>query len=202
MGIFIACSGVGLLLLALGIFFDGIFDVIDDSFVPAIGVAVASFGATGLIYNGFLAVDSFGFTLTIFLVSLIVSTLTTIMFIIFWKWMRKNNSASEIVEVSIDSIIGTEGRVIRWGNNNGEALFRYLGARKKINILTEDNNSLEVNDKVVALRRDTSNEENDVFYVAKVEEVKEVSVIEEISKVEEIEEIPEIIKVSEIEEID
>lgn len=149
---FIIIGLTGLVILLIGILFDGVFDFLDDSVIPALGVAFTVFGASGLIS---LSVTDETSKTHIFLTSLIFSALLTIIFVLVWKAVKKRNSSEMLEEITIKSILGTKGEVIRWSNSNngGEAIFTYLGGNTVIDITTEDNTDLNFGDVVRAVKQ-------------------------------------------------
>lgn len=161
MSIFIIIGGVGLIVLSFGILFDGVFDVLDDTIVPALGVGLTVFGASGLISSSLT-----GSTVSnthVFLTSFIFSTVLTLIFVFSWKFIKRRNNSENLVEIGLNSILGTTGEVIRWGENGGEAIFKYLGGSTKVDIITE-NESLSFGDKVRAVK-----EVDKKFIVKKIE---------------------------------
>lgn len=169
MTIFIVAAVVGIVLMLFGIIFDGLFDSVDDTVVPAAGVALMIFGASGLISNSLF--DSSSNPADVykkaFFLSFIISLVCTIIFVVLWKIIKRKNSSENIEEIELNSIIGTLGNVIRWGENGGEAIFSYLGSNAKINIITEDNKPLAFGDVVVAIEQ-----VDDEFLVEKIDSLQ------------------------------
>lgn len=159
MNIFIICGIVGLAVLALGIIFDGVFDFLDDTIVPAVGVALTVFGSAGLISTAIVGTPSTnaGIYGSVFITALIFSVVLTVLFIIGWKLLKKYNSSDNLVEVDIDSILGSTGEILFWGENGGEALFEYLGGNSKINVISKNGESFKFGDNVVAVDKSGDN---------------------------------------------